>query len=381
MIQGTFNANNKNVTFGNFYTGGTATRTLTMGSGTWTMLFEGEAGAAPSFNTWQVATTTGLTFNKDTATIKLLHARNDPTTNDSQVSGLRTALTSSATTIQVTDVTPFDLGNGYVWVGEEIIYYVGVNTSTRELTIVGRGINGTTTLASVPAGTAVLGALEGRSSLQLALTAGVASNIKVQNASKFPPSGTVYIENESITYSSIDLVNNLLIASSIPVYNHSIGAIVLSDQVRAFYGGGLSYYNLVVACNGYKSTTFIYDSNTFQTIKNTNTGFTYTLTNNVYPGYIALSFQASQTNTVSSFGFTGTSSYLCTVQSQTVGTQTTLSIIPATSLWNVGTNSQNGGNNTNLYYVAGAIDYVYWKDILGLPATVSTSTGNFFLLF
>lgn len=60
LERGTFNANNQNVTVKNLYTQYTNTRTLTMGSGTWTIT-EG----------WNTSTTTNLTFNKDTATIVL----------------------------------------------------------------------------------------------------------------------------------------------------------------------------------------------------------------------------------------------------------------------------------------------------------------------
>ena len=72
LISGTLDANNKNVTFGNFYTGGTSTRQVNMGSGTWTLTFEGELTGI-SFNTWEINTTTGLTFNAGTSTIKLCH--------------------------------------------------------------------------------------------------------------------------------------------------------------------------------------------------------------------------------------------------------------------------------------------------------------------
>jgi len=63
LSNGTFDANNQNVTVGLFSNSNSGTRTLTMGSGTWTLI-----GTA---TVWNSAITTGLTFNKDTANIVL----------------------------------------------------------------------------------------------------------------------------------------------------------------------------------------------------------------------------------------------------------------------------------------------------------------------
>ena len=384
LTAGTFIVGTKNVTFGGFYTGGSATRFLAMGSGTWTMTFEGESSSIP-INTWEVNSSTGLTLDAGTSTIKLLHARNDPSTNDSQVSALSASLSDTDTYIYVTDITPFDVTSGYVWVGEEVIYYSGVNTASRTLIIAGRGIGGTTILPFVPAYTAVLGAMQGNSALQVAITAGVPNNISVTDASKFPKSGVVYIENEFISYTGTDLTLNLLTGISVPANNHSPGVVVYSSQARNFYGGGLTYYNLVIGCLGYRSITYIYGSNTFNSIRNKNPGFTYTPTNDAYPGVLTLSFQAAVTNVVNSFSFTGSSvpswrQYICNVVSSSAGVQTTLSIIPPSTTWRVGTNSVNGGNNTNISFTGGFTDYLYFQDIIGLPVT-ATSVGNFFIMF
>jgi hypothetical protein len=63
FTSGTFNANNYNVTCTTFASNNSNTRTITMGSGTWTLSGTGTV--------WNLATTTGLTFNKDTANIVL----------------------------------------------------------------------------------------------------------------------------------------------------------------------------------------------------------------------------------------------------------------------------------------------------------------------
>jgi len=63
LTNGTFDANNYNVTVGKFASSNSNTRTLTMGSGT----FELNGTAT----VWNLATVTGLTLNENTSTIKL----------------------------------------------------------------------------------------------------------------------------------------------------------------------------------------------------------------------------------------------------------------------------------------------------------------------
>lgn len=64
LTNGTFNANNQNVTAGFLSSSNSNTRVLTMGSGTWTLI-------AASGSPWDTSTSTGLTVNPDTATIVL----------------------------------------------------------------------------------------------------------------------------------------------------------------------------------------------------------------------------------------------------------------------------------------------------------------------
>lgn len=75
LTAGTFNANNYNVTIGAFSSSNSNTRTLTMGSGLWSLASTGTV--------WNTATTTNLTFNKDTANIILT----DTTTSSRSFSG------------------------------------------------------------------------------------------------------------------------------------------------------------------------------------------------------------------------------------------------------------------------------------------------------
>lgn len=63
LTQGTFNANNFNVTCGIFSSSNSNTRVLTMGSGTWTLTGTGTV--------WSTATATNLTLNENSSTIKI----------------------------------------------------------------------------------------------------------------------------------------------------------------------------------------------------------------------------------------------------------------------------------------------------------------------
>ncbi len=62
LTRGTFNANNYNVTCSAFTSNNSNSRTITMGSGLWSLT---------GFSVWNTNTTSNLTFNKDTANILL----------------------------------------------------------------------------------------------------------------------------------------------------------------------------------------------------------------------------------------------------------------------------------------------------------------------
>jgi hypothetical protein len=65
LNNGTFNANNQNIAISSFNSSNSNTRTIVMGSGTWTL-----TGTSP----WNTATTTGLTFNANTSTIVITNS-------------------------------------------------------------------------------------------------------------------------------------------------------------------------------------------------------------------------------------------------------------------------------------------------------------------
>jgi hypothetical protein len=70
LTQGTFTANNQNVSTPYFNSSNTNTRTLNMGSGTWTI------SGSPTifFPAWETTTTTNLTLNANTSTISMTNA-------------------------------------------------------------------------------------------------------------------------------------------------------------------------------------------------------------------------------------------------------------------------------------------------------------------
>lgn len=72
VTQGTFDAASYNVTINAFGSTGTSVRTVTMGSGLWTL-----TGA---LTVWNTTTTTNLTFNKNTANILLSNTTTAPRT-------------------------------------------------------------------------------------------------------------------------------------------------------------------------------------------------------------------------------------------------------------------------------------------------------------
>jgi hypothetical protein len=159
LNQATFDANNFNVTAGSFVvnnssvfgqTAGT-TKTLTMGSGTWTLSGTGTV--------WNISTTTGLTFNKNTANIVLSNtsatartfAGNGLTYNNLTIGGA-----TGTSTLTITGTNTFDTLASTKTVAHTITF-PNVTTTVSNWTITGTvgnvvtlqrtGASGTFTLA------------------------------------------------------------------------------------------------------------------------------------------------------------------------------------------------------------------------------------------
>ena len=72
LTAGTFNAAGFNVTTGSFSSSNSNTRTLNMGSGTWTITYNG----SPDTQVWNITTATGMTLNASTSTINIVCSSN-----------------------------------------------------------------------------------------------------------------------------------------------------------------------------------------------------------------------------------------------------------------------------------------------------------------
>jgi len=147
---GTFNASNQNVTATTFASNNSNTRTITMGSGTWTLSGTGTV--------WNLATTTGLTFNKDTANIEL---SNTSTTARTFAGGGRTYnnLTiggaTGTSTLTITGTNTFDTLASTKTVAHTITF-PNVTTTVSNWTVTGTAGNVVTLSRTGASGTFTL---------------------------------------------------------------------------------------------------------------------------------------------------------------------------------------------------------------------------------
>jgi len=150
VARGTFNANGYNVTTGSFASNNSNTRTITMGSGTWTLSGTGTV--------WNLATTTNLTFNKDTANIVL---SNTTTTARTFAGGGRTYnnLTiggaTGTSTLTITGTNTFDTLASTKTVAHTIVF-PNVTTTVSNWTITGTSGNVVTLSRTGASGTFTL---------------------------------------------------------------------------------------------------------------------------------------------------------------------------------------------------------------------------------
>jgi len=129
---GTFNANGFNVTVGGFSSTSTNTRSLLMGTGTWTLLGTGTV--------WNLATTTGLTFTKSTANIILsdtsvtarTFAGGGLTYNNITIGG-----STGISTLTLTGSNTFNTFASTKTVAHTILFTAGTTTTVTSWTITG----------------------------------------------------------------------------------------------------------------------------------------------------------------------------------------------------------------------------------------------------
>lgn len=385
LTMGLFDANGHNVTFGKFYSSaaGDPFRTLLMGSGLWTMTFEGTYLGGEY--AWDIGDGSNLTFDTGTADIRLVPSANSYTTSVSLISGLRADITSDTDTSPIAfTVDPVSFPpSGYIMIGEELIYYVGVDATTRYIgtATISRGMEGTVA-STHSAGAAIIGMILQNSALTTSLDAASTAPISVYDAQNFPTTdGVVQIDNELIQYVGTSLSPPLIgttsvtrgYGSTLPT-SHSAYSNVVFIGERLFNGGGLTYNNLIVGNYGYITKNYITGSSTFKNI--TNLAGVGDGRVGIFRGIQELYFQGGTTTTLQNpLAFTGTDQYLQKIATDASGTTAFLRPYPVTDTWQgwyVGANSIDGGNNTGLYFVPGVTNYIYWKDIVGTVTVAIT---------
>lgn len=150
VTTGTFDANGYDVSTGLFASSNSNTRTITMGSGTWTLSGTGTV--------WNLATTTNLTFNKNTANIVL---SNTTTTARTFAGGGRTYnnLTiggdTGTSTLTITGTNTFDTLASTKTVAHTIVF-PNVTTTVSNWTISGTSGNVVTLSRTGASGTFTL---------------------------------------------------------------------------------------------------------------------------------------------------------------------------------------------------------------------------------
>lgn len=145
LTKGTFNANNYNVTIPNFSSSNSNTRTVTMGSGLWTLNGTGTV--------WNMANATNLTLNSNLSTIKITDSSNTTTSFSgggqtfNNIYYSRGASTASNTIVGSNTFSDFkDDGS----VAHSILFTSGITTTVTTFTVSGGisnliSINSTTT--------------------------------------------------------------------------------------------------------------------------------------------------------------------------------------------------------------------------------------------
>lgn len=148
---GVFNANNYNMTAGRFNSNNSNTRTITMGSGTWTL-----SGIDAATLMWNISTTTGLTFNKDTANITLTGAAGttSPRTfagGDLTYNNLSIGGATGVSTLTFTGSNTFGTISSTKTVAHTILFTSGTTTTVADWTVTG-SVGKVLTIGSVTAG-------------------------------------------------------------------------------------------------------------------------------------------------------------------------------------------------------------------------------------
>ena len=266
---GTFNANDKNVTLGGITdTSSTSNKTITMGSGRW--ILGGEGPANNAFTIWNIQGPSYFTLNKDTSKIRIVGysgvsslyynlASSEDSGSIIKIVGALTQATVNAAAQYVNWPS-----SGIVLIDDEYITYTGLTTVQRNevnLTIGSRGYYNTSKVTH-NAKTAVLLIYPQVVNLVSTITSSSTTSIGVSDVTAFgggsPLVGHMLIDDEVIYYRNVDSVNKLLGTTAIErgtIYGgqaskHNAGAKVMTVQSRIFNDGGKSYPPIEVWSTG-----------------------------------------------------------------------------------------------------------------------------------
>lgn len=241
VSNGTFNANNKNVTFGKVVDNNVGSaKVITMGSGTWTLGATGPANN-PDY-VWYIQQPSTLTLNTGTSKIRLLRYQSATT--------LRTAITDTTSSSIVVNgaltqgSTPTNWStSGTVLIEDEQISYTGItftNNGNATLTGCQRGIN-STTATTHPVLVAVLLLTPPEYTTLTSNINSSTTSIPVVDNTAFGGAGTVLIDDEVIVYSSKasstsfdGLTRNSTYGSTTTSQTHLSGSLVRAVETRIF---------------------------------------------------------------------------------------------------------------------------------------------------
>lgn len=373
LQQGTFQTNNKNVTFGAFTDNNVmANKYLYMGSGTWTL---GATGPVDQPETiWNIQQPTYITIYPSTSTLKFLRFL--------QSAGLSTAITTtgSISTIDIRDsATRYSGGNisdwpsaGTVLIGEEQFTYTGkTGTAPTQLTGVTRAANGSGA-STYPVGTAVLLLTPFRATLTTAFGTGDTqlniSDMSITGGSH----GFLLVDDEIISYTSrsastgAGYVSGLTRGSSYSSYGssatvaHSSGVYVRPVEASIFTGGGLTYGTLKLSSAGnYQFLTSTANFTNISSYGSVGYRIRYTNPSNAITYWPAPSATITSTPTSINEGSSGT-----------IGATLYGVLAGSTAYWDIPTNAGDFSTSSGTFVTNSTSGYNY---IDGSPGTISVT--------
>lgn len=269
LSAGTFDANGKNVVIGGFLSPGFTTRTVSMGSGTWSLCYVGSplsvSTGIPSLTygetVWDTTSKTNLTVNSGTSKIRLIHSAGigGLSTDIDQYTTTITVLNSSNISSAVKGPGPYNL-----LIDDELITYTTLTNNVFS----GCTRGSYATASSIhSSGTAVL-LIQPEVTYLSANIDSSATSVTVDTAALLPSSGVVSVNNEQINLASQN-ASTLTISrgfNGTTATSHSAGESVISIRRRNFKGGGFAFNNLELVHSGEIEQNYIYGSNSFANI-------------------------------------------------------------------------------------------------------------------